>query len=613
MCGIVGYIGKRQALPVLLQGLKRLEYRGYDSSGVALHTEHEIRVERAVGKIAALEERLREWNGAGTVGIGHTRWATHGAPSERNAHPHKDCTGSIAVVHNGIIENYAQIKRELEGKGHEFQSETDTEVLAHLVEDILGKEAVTEEAFAAAVRGAIARVRGTYGIVVMHSALPGTLVVARMGSPIVLGIGEGEFFIASDASAIIAHTRQMIFLDDGEFATIRANGYEITSLDRRVIEKPVSAIEWSAEAAEKNGHPHFMLKEMLEQPEVLQNSLRGRLNLEQGMAVLGGLRDVSEELRAMDRLVIVGCGSAYYAGLFGEYVIENLAHVPVEVELASEFRYRNPVITERTVVLAISQSGETADTLAAVREAKQKGALTLGLVNVVGSTIARETDAGVYNHAGPEIGVATTKVFLSQCTILSLIALLLARQRNLSGTEGRAFAESLMALPSQVRETLKSHTEIEKIAERFTRAQHAFFLGRRAHTPMAYEGALKLKEIAYVHAEGYAAGEMKHGPIALLEPGFPVVVFAPGDAVIEKVRSNIQEVRARGGEVVAIATDAMELEGLARETIIVPKTDELLQPILSVIPTQLLAYYAAIRRGYDPDKPRNLAKSVTVE
>ncbi len=613
MCGIIGYVGKKPALPILIDGLKRLEYRGYDSAGLALQG-HPLLILKSAGKIASLEARTMEsevFSNPGCVGIAHTRWATHGPPLEKNAHPHADCSGHLAVVHNGIVENYAELKRELAVKGHEFKSDTDTEVLAHLIEDILKSDGLD---LTQAVRAALQKVHGTYGLAAISSDEPERIVVARFGSPLVLGIGQNEFFAASDMSAIISYTQRAIFLDDGDLAILDTNGYRIMSLDNLPVEKGVQEIDWSFEDAQKNGQPHFMLKEMLEQPEVLRNSLRGRLRPDEGLSVLGGLRDVQDKLRDLDRLIIVGCGSAYYAGLVGEYMLEEYAGIPVEVELASEFRYRKPIITPKTAVLAVSQSGETADTLAAIREAKMKGALTLGIVNTVGSTIARETDAGVYNHAGPEIGVASTKAFVSQLTIFALLTLYLGRQRQMSLSTGQEIAESLLALPDQIQLILDRRKQIEMMASGFTGATDMLYVGRKYLAPIAYEGALKLKEISYIHAEGYAAGEMKHGPIALINPSFPCLVLCPQDSVYEKTKSNLEELKARGAPLIALTHEGNdEMLNLADQVITIPRTHEILSPILSVIPLQFFAYYLSTAKGIDPDKPRNLAKSVTVE
>lgn len=612
MCGIVGYIGKRDALPVLIDGLKRLEYRGYDSAGVALVGEAGlIEIVKAPGKIAELEKKVEGRKGkVESLGIAHTRWATHGPPSEVNSHPHADCSGSIALVHNGIVENYQELRQELKDSGHTFQSETDTEVLSHLVEHYI-KEG---EDLAGAVQATVKRVRGTYGIAVVSSDHPDQIVIARMGSPIVIGIGADEFFVASDASALLAHTRNVIFLDDGEMCVLSPSDYEVRTLGNLPVAKDPEEIEWSAEDVQKNGQPHFMKKEMLEQPEVLLNSTRGRLKPKDGKAVLGGLRDVSERLRELDRIIIVACGSAYYSGLVGEYMLEEYAGIPVEVELASEFRYRKPIINRHTAVLAVSQSGETADTLAAIREAKEKGALTLGIVNTVGSTIARETDAGVYNHAGPEIGVASTKAFLSQATVFALFALFLGRQRDLSMVMGKRIADEINLLPDKLKTILDQFDSISKIAEKYKDEKDFLYLGRKYCTPIAYEGALKLKEISYIHAEGYASGEMKHGPIALIDPTFPVFALCPKDSVYEKSISNLEEIKARGGRVVAVTTEGnTDLERLVDDVIYIPKTLEMLTPILAVVPLQIFAYAIAAAKGIDPDKPRNLAKAVTVE
>lgn len=618
----------------MVDGLKRLEYRGYDSAGVALlhaagREPRVVQIIKSPGKIVELESKLLEQQAASgerpaILGIAHTRWATHGPPTEDNAHPHTDCSGRLALVHNGIVENYAELKTELEAAGHKFKSETDTEVLVHLVEKELGVtpgRASDSDSLPAviadlvsAVSRAVKRVRGTYGLAVVSSDTPEEIVVARMGSPIVIGLGTDEYFVASDASAIINHTRNVIFLDDGEMCVLRPDGYEIKTLGNLPVAKDPEELEWSAEDVQKNGQPHFMKKEMLEQPEVLLNSTRGRLKPKDGKAILGGLRDIAERLRELDRIIIVGCGSAYYAGLVGEYMLEEYAGIPVEVELASEFRYRKPIIDRHTAVLAISQSGETADTLAAIREAKEKGALTLGIVNTVGSTIARDTDAGVYNHAGPEIGVASTKAFLSQVTVLALMALFLGRQRDLSMVMGKRIADEINLLPDKLQSILNQFDSIVELAGKYKDARDFMFLGRKYLNPIAMEGALKLKEISYIHAEGYAAGEMKHGPIALIDPNFPVFVLAPKDSVYEKTISNLEEIKARGGKIIALTTEGNEeIRNLVDDVIFIPKTLEMLTPILAVVPLQIFAYGVAVVKGYDPDKPRNLAKSVTVE
>ncbi len=609
MCGIVGYIGKRPALPILIRGLRSLEYRGYDSAGVAYPDAQGMKVIKAPGRIDRLVERV---DGAGehraTAGIAHTRWATHGAPTEDNAHPHMDCTGKIALVHNGIIENYAELKLWLEKSGHLFVSETDTEVLAHLVEEYY------EGDLTSAVRASLRHLRGTYGIAAIHADKPGEIVAARLGSPIVIGVGEGEMLVASDPSALIGTTRNVIYLDDGEMARLDAAGAEVTTLAAAAVDKETRVIEWSEKEIEKGGHAHFMLKEMLEQPETVRSALRGRLSGD-GRVQLGVFNDLRASLKDMRRIQIVACGSAYYAGLVGAQMIERLAKIPVSVDLASEYRYREPVMPGRTAVLAVSQSGETADTLAALRLAKDAGLLTMGIVNVVGSTIARDVAAGIYNHAGPEIGVASTKAFVSQLTVFLLFALALARERGLPDDEARKIAHALETLPDRIEDVLTLRPRLAEWAASLGEARHVMYLGRTLHHPIALEGALKLKEVSYIHAEGYASGEMKHGPIAMVEPGFPIVTLAPRDSVFEKVKSNLEEVRARGARtfVVTTAGGAKELGRAGDHAIEIPETHPLVQPILSVIPLQLLAYETAVAKGLDVDKPRNLAKSVTVE
>ncbi len=610
MCGIIGYIGEKQALPILIEGLERLEYRGYDSSGVAV-VSNGLHIRRAPGKIAELRKKLNGEKIIGNLGVAHTRWATHGVPNEANAHPHTDCSGNLALVHNGIIENFGPLKEKLMQKGHIFKSQTDTEVLAHLIEE--GRRS-NGWRLDEAVGVALKQVVGTYGVVVVSADSPGEMVVARLGSPIVLGINGRGYLVASDPAPILKHTRQMIFLDDGEMVHLGRHGYSITSLDRQKISKSVQQIDWTDEAAQRAGYAHFMLKEIMEQPQVVVNSTRGRLDGKEGLAVLGGLAAVADQLKLIRRLIIVACGSAYYAGLFGEYLIEELAGLPVEVELASEFRYRNPVLDKSTAVLAVSQSGETADTLAAVREAKRRGALTLGIVNVVGSTIARETDAGVYNHAGPEVGVASTKAFLSQCIIFILLAIFLGRQRKMSFQTAQALIESVSQLPQQLEGLLSRASGVEALAARYSKFNNFFFLGRHYNLPIAYEAALKLKEIAYAQAQGYASGEMKHGPIALVDDSLVSVFLAPRDSLYDKTLSNIQEIKARGGKVIAVATEGDEQIGkLADDVIFIPPVSEFINPLLALVPLQLFAYFASVARGCDPDRPRNLAKSVTVE
>ena len=610
MCGIVGYTGARQAAQLLLDGLKRLEYRGYDSAGLALVRDGQIEVHKAPGKISVLEQELGSRPPLGTTGVAHTRWATHGAPNAVNAHPHTDCGGTVALVHNGIIENAGALRTALTKRGHVFRSETDTEVLAHLIEEMLAKGVSLVEA----VAGALHQVEGTYGIAVVSTREPDTIVAARLGSPLLVAIGSGENFVASDASAVLAHTRSVIYLDDGEIAVVRPGDYRILDLDAVEKEKAVTQVDWDLATIERGGYAHFMLKEIMEQPESLRNTLRGRLLEEEGTARLGGLNLSDEELLQVNRIVLTACGTSWHAALIGEYMMEELARIPTEVEYASEFRYRNPIVDEHTLVVGISQSGETADTLAALREAKRRGARTLGLVNVVGSTIAREVDGGIYLHAGPEIGVASTKAFTSQIAALALLTLAMGRLRALSILQGREVVRALRRLPDLVARVLAKAPEVERIAERVMRANNVLYLGRGYNFPVALEGALKLKEISYVHAEGYPAAEMKHGPIALIDDLMPVLFVAPKDAVYQKILSNVEEVRARGGRVIAVVTEGdTGVARLADQKIEVPETLDLLTPVLTVLPLQLLAYYIAVRRGCNVDQPRNLAKSVTVE
>jgi glucosamine--fructose-6-phosphate aminotransferase (isomerizing) len=607
MCGIVAYTGKQSAREVLVDGLMRLEYRGYDSSGIAI-LNHPPYWVRTVGKVAALERRVWQDAPEGRVGIAHTRWATHGKPSENNAHPHVDCTGTIYLAHNGIIENYLVLKKRLVAAGHTFRSETDTEVLPHLIESFY------QGNLEAAVQKALLQVQGTFGVAVLHAAHPEQIIVARRGSPIVLGVGEDESFAASDASALAQHTDQVVYLEDNEVARLEPGRFSITTLENRAVSREATTLEVAPEAMERGSYPHFMLKEIFEQPEAVENALRGRVNHAEGVAKLGGLESVQERLQQARHLIIVSCGTSYYAGLLARYAFEALTDLTVETELASEFRYRKLNLRQNTVVLAISQSGETADTLAALREAKRKGALVLGLVNVVGSTIARETHAGVYSHAGVEVGVASTKSFVSQLTILTLMALLLGRSRDLSYEEGATVLHGLEKLPDQIRETLQQSERIREMAQKYCNFSHFLYIGRKYQYPIALEGALKLKEIAYIHAEGYAAGEMKHGPIALIDPSFPTMAIAPEDGSYEKAISNIQEIRAREGRIIAVTTTGnAKLSSLVDDIIEVPRNHELLMPILTVVPLQLFAYHCAVLRGCDIDKPRNLAKSVTVE
>ena len=609
MCGIIGYVGPRQATPLLIEGLKRMEYRGYDSAGVALYDGGALETRRAAGKIAKLEAAIAADPIHGMIGIGHTRWATHGPPTERNAHPHLSADGTVAVVHNGIIENSSALRAALKELGYEFRSDTDTEVIAHLVQELF--DGSLEEAVIHALR----KIDGTYGLAVISSRDPGKIVAARKGSPLLIGVGAGENFVASDASAILAHTRKVVYLDDGDVAVIERDGYRVIDGNATPQPRKVDRIDWDLDEIERGGYAHFMLKEIFEQPQSVENTMRGRLMLEDGTAKLGGLNLSHEDLLRIDNIIITACGTSWHSALIGELLIEELARIPVEVEYASEFRYRNPIVTERTLCIVMSQSGETADTLAAMREAKRRGARTLGLVNVVGSTIAREDDGGVYLHAGPEIGVASTKAFTSQVVALALFTLKLARKRDLSVVRGREIAQALHALPAQIQEVLDRAPAVEAIAERFKDATNFLYLGRGFNFPAALEGALKLKEISYIHAEGYPAAEMKHGPIALIDENMPVVVIAPHDRVFEKTVSNMQEVAARGGNIILMtdARGAAEATIESLVTIVLPDMAATFTPMVYAIPVQLLAYHTAVVMGTDVDQPRNLAKSVTVE
>src|SRR5881227_1010701 len=593
MCGIVGYVGPKTATPLLIEGLKRLEYRGYDSAGIATMNGAGLETRKAKGKISMLEAVVQTAPVHGTIGIAHTRWATHGVPNECNAHPQHDCTNTIAVVHNGIIENYSSLRKILIQQGQTFKSEPDTEELAHLIE-----AAMDEDPLEDAVIDALHLVEGTYGIAVISSRDPDKIVAARKGSPLLLGLGENEFYVASDVAAILQHTRQVVYLDDGEMGVLTRNGYEVLDLNARRVRKGVSRIDWDLDQIEKGGFDHFMLKEIFEQPTTIQNTMRGRLVVDEGFSKLGGLNLTRQQMLELDQIIITACGTSWHSGLIGEMYIEELARIRCETEYASEFRYRNPIVTDRTLSIVISQSGETADTLAAMREAKRRGAKTLGLVNVVGSTMAREDDGGIYLHAGPEIGVASTKAFTSQVIALALLTLKLGRLREMSVVKGRQIAQAMLRLPEQIQSILDRASEIEAIAERFKDATNFLYLGRGYNFPVALEGALKLKEISYIHAEGYPAAEMKHGPIALIDSEMPVVFIAPHDSVFDKVVSNIQEVKARGGKVICITSqDEPVLKGKIDFEIRVPKTIDMLYPILTVIPLQLLAYYIAVERG----------------
>ncbi len=607
MCGVVGYVGYRKAAPVLMNGLKRLEYRGYDSAGLVTVDKRGARRFRGVGRVQNVDKLLQGVELPMTCGIAHTRWATHGKPTESNAHPHADASNQFFVVHNGIIENHEKLRAQLENEGVEFTSDTDTEVVIQLIARLY------KDNLEAAVEAALQSVEGTYGIAVVTVHEPDKIVTARRGSPIVLGVGKNEMFIASDIAALVSYTDQVIYLEDSELAVLTPDSYQILSFDHEPIERETSQIDWKVDEEEMGAFPHYMLKEIYEQTKTVANAMRGRVMLNEGVAVLGGLQSRIRDIQKLRRLIIVSCGTSYHAGLIGRHIFENLTDLMVEVELASEFRYRRLRLDETTAVLALSQSGETIDTLAAIREAKRKGALTIGLVNVVGSTIARETDCGVYCHAGQEIGVASTKIFVSQLAILSLMGLLIGRYQSVSLSEGIKLIKALQALPDQIDDLLGRAPQIEELARAYHKYDNFLFIGRQIHHPVALEGALKLKEISYIHAEGYAAGEMKHGPISMIDENFPTVALVSGDASFEKMLSNIQEIRARSGKVLAISTANELIGNIADDVFFVPSTHELVQPILSVIPLQLFAYYCARFRGCEIDKPRNLAKSVTVE
>jgi len=610
MCGIIGYIGNKNSIPILIDGLKRLEYRGYDSAGVAIISEDKLVVYKQAGKVNDLSILVNGIDTKSKIGVGHTRWATHGAPNDINAHPHGDCKDEIAVIHNGIIENYATLKRKLEQNGHVMKTETDTEVIAHLIEE----KSLKHNDIFTATRLALLEVQGTYGILVISKKEPDRIIAARKGSPLMLGIGVNENFVASDAAALIDHTRNVVYLNDDEIACITDKSYFTKTIQDEIVPKQVERLTFDLEEIEKGGFPHYMLKEIHEQPESIRNSIRGRLLVDEGKVKLGGLEPALDKLLQARRYIITACGTSWHAALVGKYMFEQLARIPVEVDYASEFRYRNPIIHSDDVMFVISQSGETADTLAALREAKAKGATIFGIVNVVGSTIARETDAGVFLHAGPEIGVASTKAFTSQLAVLALIAIMIGKYRGLPDEQAKTLISDLASIPKKVQKVLNNTNNIKKIAEEFKNAKNFLYLGRGCNFPTALEGALKLKEISYIHAEGYPAAEMKHGPIALIDEKMPVVFIVPKDAIYEKILSNMQEVRARKGRIIAIANeDDTEIEKLAEFVIRVPRTYSYFGPIVNVIPLQLLAYYIAVARGCDVDQPRNLAKSVTVE
>jgi glucosamine--fructose-6-phosphate aminotransferase (isomerizing) len=620
MCGIIGYVGKKSATPIIIEGLRRLEYRGYDSAGLAVLSEADLLIRKRKGKIdEGLATLIKEQPADGRIGIGHTRWATHGPPSDENSHPHLDQSGRLAVVHNGVIENHDRIRERLLKTGHTFRSATDTEVLAHLIGEnyqklCAGKTVKEPGLLVQAVCEALREVIGTYGLVVISLDQPDVMIGARRGSPLIIGIGEGEHFLASDQNAIVAHTRQVVYLNDYDVATITKDNFNVINLGTETAKVQISRLEFAAEDAERGNYEHFMLKEIFEQAQTVENALRGRIDLEAATARFGGLNMPPEALRSVERIVIAASGTSWHAALVGEYLIEEFAHIPVEVEFAHEFCYRNAPLERDTVLLVISQSGETADTLAALREAKRRGHRALAIVNVVGSTVAREADGGIYMHAGPEIGVASTKAFVSTLTILSLLAVHLGRLRVLSSRKATELLKGLQALPGQIQRILGQSEDIRRVALKYAKAEDFFFLSRGYSFPIALEGALKLKEISYIHAEGYSAAEMKHGPIALIEPSTPTVFVVPQDSMYEKTLANLAMIRARKGPIIALATEGdEEIRKVADDVLYVPKTLEPLYPILSIVPLQLFSYYIAIARGCDVDKPRNLAKSVTVE
>ena len=619
MCGIIGYVGPKSAPAIILEGLRRLEYRGYDSAGICILNNGEFELRKKAGRINDLAALLQKQPAKGNTGIGHTRWATHGPPTDQNAHPHLDQSGNIALVHNGVIENHQQLKERLLAVGHKFASQTDTEVLAHLVGDYY--EQVSAEggskdggALAEAVRRSLKEVVGTYGIAVVHADHPNVIVGARRGSPLLVGIGRDENFLASDASAIVAHTRRVVYLNDFEIVTVSRDDFQVSTIEAAAVSPQIREVEFAAEETERGKFPHFMLKEIFEQPQAVQNAFRGRINHDEATARLGGLNLSPAELRATDRIIFIACGTALHAAMVGEHLMEDLARIPTEVDFASEYRYRNAPVEKHTLVFAVSQSGETIDTLAAVRESRRRGHKTLGIVNVVGSTIAREVDGGVYMHAGPEIGVAATKTFTSQVTIMTLLAVMMGRMRHLASTRGAEILKELEQVSGKMEHVLQQSNAVAALAKKYCEANSFLFLGRQINYPIALEGALKLKEISYIHAEGYPAAEMKHGPIALVDPRTPSVFICPKNGVYDKVMANIEEVKARKGPVIAIATEGDdEIRKKADDVLYVPDTVDCLQPLLTVVPLQLLAYHIAVLRGCDVDKPRNLAKSVTVE
>jgi glucosamine--fructose-6-phosphate aminotransferase (isomerizing) len=608
MCGIIGYVGPKEAEPILVEGLRRVEYRGYDSTGVATLTGSQLHVRKRAGRVAELSSLLRECPAPGCLGISHTRWATHGPATDLNAHPHVGGNDLVAVVHNGVIENYLAIKRQLQDEGVVFRSDTDTEVIAQLIAHYLNGDLVQ------AVGRALAQLKGTYGLAVVSPRFPDLIVGARLGSPLVLGLGQDENFLASDPSALVGNTAKVVYLQDRQLCVLSRQSWHILDHQYARVDAPIQQIDWEAGDTDKGAFEHHMLKEIYEQPEALENAMRGRLEDADATAHFGGLNLTAHQLRRVDRVILTACGTSYHAAMVGEYLFEEFARLPVEVEYASEFRYRNPPVDRNTIVIAITQSGETADTLAALRESKRKGHPTLAICNVVGSSIAREADGGVYLHAGPEVGVASTKAFTSQVTVLAMLALYLGRMRHLSSITGARMIDELRAMPDQMRQALDCHEHVRHIAEKYHHVQNFLYLGRQYLYPVALEGALKLKEISYIHAEGYPAAEMKHGPIALVDPETPSVFLMPRGPVYEKVMSNLEEVKARGGPVIAVACEGdEEIAERADEVIYVPEVPDYLQPLIAAVPLQLLAYHIALLRGCDVDKPRNLAKSVTVE
>jgi glucosamine--fructose-6-phosphate aminotransferase (isomerizing) len=619
MCGIIGYIGRKPAQALILEGLRRLEYRGYDSAGLCIVTKGGFELRKKAGRIDNLAGVLVKQPAKGETGIGHTRWATHGPPTDVNAHPHLDQSGKIALVHNGVIENHQHLRERLLAKGHKFVSQTDTEVLAHLIGDHYDQihaehPGTNGSTLTEAVRRALKDVVGTYGIAVVHANHPDQIVGARRGSPLLVGVGREENFLASDVSAIIAHTRRVVYLNDFEIVTLTRDDFQVSTIEAASVSPQIREVEFAAEEVERGKFPHFMLKEIFEQPHAVANAIRGRISHEEATVRLGGLNLTPGELRGVDRIIYIACGTALHAGMIGEYLMEDLARIPTECDYASEFRYRNAPVEKHTVVFAISQSGETIDTLAAVRESRRKGHKTLGIINVVGSTIAREVDGGIYMHAGPEIGVAATKTFTSQVTMMTLLAVLMGRMRHLASTHGTKILRGLEEIPSKMEQVLKQSDAIAAIAKKYCEANNFLFLARQINFPVALEGALKLKEISYIHAEGYPAAEMKHGPIALVDPRTPSVFVCPKNSVYEKGMANIEEVKARQGPVIAVATEGdADIGKRADDVMYIPDTLECLQPLLTVLPLQLLAYHIAVLRGCDVDKPRNLAKSVTVE